>query len=31
MKRALARPEVACALVRDPALVSLDLAELTYG
>ena len=31
VKRALARPEVACVLVRDPALVSLDLAELTYG
>ena len=29
--RALARPEVACALVTDPALVDLDLSELTYG
>jgi hypothetical protein len=29
--RALARPEVACALVSDPALVELDLSELTYG
>jgi hypothetical protein len=28
---ALARPEVAAALVRDPALLELDLAELTYG
>jgi hypothetical protein len=31
VKRALARPEVACALVTDPALLELDLAELTYG
>lgn len=31
VKQALAHPEVACVLVRDPALVSLDLAELTYG
>ena len=31
VKRALAHPEVACALVRDPALLTLDLAELTYG
>jgi len=29
--RALARPEVAAALVRDPALLELDLPELTYG
>jgi hypothetical protein len=31
VKRALARPEVASALVSDPALVELDLTELTYG
>jgi len=31
VKAALARPEVACALVRDPALLDLDLTELTYG
>lgn len=29
--RALARPEVACVLVTDPALLELDLPELTYG
>ena len=29
--RALARPEVACVLVSDPALLELDLSELTYG
>jgi hypothetical protein len=29
--RALTRPEVACALVTDPALLELDLSELTYG
>jgi hypothetical protein len=29
--RALARPEVACVLVSDPALLDLDLPELTYG
>jgi hypothetical protein len=29
--RALARPEVACVVVADPALLELDLAELTYG
>jgi hypothetical protein len=29
--QALARPEVACVLVTDPALLELDLAELTYG
>lgn len=28
---ALARPEVAAALVRDPELLDLDLPELTYG
>ncbi len=28
---ALARPEVACVLVSDPALLELDLSELTYG
>jgi hypothetical protein len=28
---ALARPEVAAALVQDPALLELDLPELTYG
>ncbi len=28
---ALSLGEVACALVRDPALVDLDLAQLTYG
>ena len=31
VKAALERPEVACALVRDPALLELDLTELTYG
>jgi hypothetical protein len=31
VKRALARPEVSCALVADPALLDLDLTELTYG
>jgi hypothetical protein len=31
IKAALARPEVACALVKDPALLELDLTELTYG
>ncbi len=29
--RALARPEVASALVADPKLLELDLPELTYG
>jgi hypothetical protein len=29
--RALSRPEVAAALVQDPELLELDLAELTYG
>jgi hypothetical protein len=28
---ALARGEVACALVRDEALLSLDLPQMTYG
>jgi hypothetical protein len=31
VRRALARPEVATALVADPALLDLDLTELTYG
>jgi hypothetical protein len=31
VKTALERPEVACALVTDPALLELDLTELTYG
>ena len=31
VKQALARPEVASALVTDPALLELDLTELTYG
>jgi hypothetical protein len=31
VKAALARPEVAMALVSDPALLELDLTELTYG
>jgi len=31
VKAALARPEVACALVTDRALLELDLTELTYG
>jgi hypothetical protein len=31
VKAALARPEVASALVADPALRNLDLTELTYG
>jgi hypothetical protein len=31
VKAALARPEVACALVTDPSLLELDLTELTYG
>ena len=31
VKAALARPEVACALVTDAALLDLDLTELTYG
>jgi hypothetical protein len=28
---ALSHPEVACALVSDPALLELDLVALTYG
>jgi hypothetical protein len=31
VKAALARPEVATALVTDKALLDLDLTELTYG
>jgi hypothetical protein len=31
VQAALARPEVAAALVSDPALLDLDLTELTYG
>jgi len=31
VRAALARPEVASALVDDPALLELDLTELTYG
>jgi hypothetical protein len=31
VRAALARPEVASALVDDPALLDLDLSELTYG
>ena len=31
MKAALAHPEVACVLVRDPALLELDLVKMTYG
>jgi hypothetical protein len=31
VKAALARPEVASALVDDPALLELDLTDLTYG
>ena len=31
VKAALAHPEVACVLVRDRALLELDLVELTYG
>ena len=31
VKAALARPEVASALVDDAALLQLDLTELTYG
>ena len=31
VKAALARPEVASALVTDPLLLDLDLTELTYG
>jgi hypothetical protein len=28
---ALQRPEVACVLVTDPALLEVDLADITYG
>ena len=31
VKAALSRPEVACALVTDAALLELDLTKLTYG
>jgi len=31
VRAALARPEVASALVDDPKLLELDLTELTYG
>ena len=31
VKEALAHPEVACVLVRDPALLELDLVKMTYG
>ena len=31
IKRALARPEVSCVITSDPALLELDLAEITYG
>jgi hypothetical protein len=31
VRAALARPEVATAVVTDPALLDLDLTELTYG
>jgi hypothetical protein len=31
VKAALAHPEVACVLVRDPALLGLDLVKMTYG
>ncbi len=31
IKRALARPEVACVVVPGPELRDLDLTELTYG
>jgi hypothetical protein len=31
IKEALARPEVASVLVRDPALLDIDLVKLTYG
>ena len=31
VKKALARPEVSCVLVQDEALLTLDLAGLTYG
>jgi hypothetical protein len=31
VKEALARPEVACVLVRDRELLDVDLVKLTYG
>ncbi len=31
LKAALARPEVSTAVVDDPALLDVDLTELTYG
>jgi hypothetical protein len=31
LKEALARPEVACVLVDDRALLDIDLVRLTYG
>jgi hypothetical protein len=31
VKDALAHPEVACVLVRDAALLELDLVKMTYG
>ena len=31
VRLALARPEVACVLVADEALLAIDLADLTYG
>jgi hypothetical protein len=31
VKDALSHPEVACALVTDPALLDLDLVKMTYG
>ena len=31
IKEALARPEVACVLVRDRDLLDVDLVKLTYG
>ena len=31
VKNALTHPEVAAALVRDPALLELDLVKMTYG
>jgi hypothetical protein len=31
VKQALSHPEVACALVTDPALLDLDLVKMTYG
>jgi hypothetical protein len=31
VRSALEHPEVACVLVRDPALLELDLVKMTYG